>query len=126
MSQSSHYQRLREEARTMSAWTQHKFLLLIVGAIVIALVIVSISLGLYNSSGAAQLDFSRPGLESVRSKVDYNGSTRPYSATGPLDEAALKEFSTRYDEQARRVQSVDGFSSQALSDQALDLEKVFE
>lgn len=125
MSQSQLYEQLKDEAKTVDFWSQHRFFLLIAGAILIALFLVSIALSLYHSDGAAQLDLSRPGYQSVRDKVEKNTSSEAFSATGPLDEASLDEFRAKYQKQADRVKQTEGFSPEALSDRALELDRAF-
>jgi hypothetical protein len=60
---------LRQDAIAMTRWEQHKFFVLIAGVILLSTFLVSVALSLYNSSGAAQLDLSRPGFQEVRKQA---------------------------------------------------------
>lgn len=113
---------LRSEAIHMTKWQRHRFLLLIAAVIIISCVLVSISLSLYNSSGAAQVDLSRPGYQSVRSEASRDSTPEDaFPSTGDLDDAAFKQFDTAYDKHAKRVTGVDSFDPEALSDDSLQL-----
>ena len=112
---------LRRDTAAMTAWERHRFFLLIAGVIAIAMFLVSVALSLYNSSGAAQLDLSRPGYQAVRNQAKRDTSTASFSSTGELDKAALDQFSKLYGEQSGKVTSVDSFDEAALSQDSLQL-----
>lgn len=112
---------LRRDTAAMTAWEKHRFFLLIAGVIAIAMFLVSVALSLYNSSGAAQLDLSRPGYQAVRNQAKRDTSTASFSSTGELDKAALDQFSKLYGEQSGKVTSVDSFDEAALSQDSLQL-----
>ncbi len=111
---------LQQEAGKMSAWQQHRFMVLVVGVIMISLFMVSIALSIYNSSGAALLDLSRPGYQSVRDQAIDSRATS-YPSSGPLDAEALDEFEKMYDERTSKVIDVDSFDASALSEESLQL-----
>lgn len=119
------YTQLKEEAKNVTFWQQHRFLMLIGGAILISLAMVSIALYVYYSSGAFQLDLSRPGYQSVRDEIDYSSRDDSFSTSGPLDKEAFEEFRGLYKEQTEDARKTNGFSPEALSDQALGLDSVF-
>ena len=60
---------LKHEARELTRWEKHRFMFMVAGVITISLILVTISMNLYNSNGAAQVDLSRPGFQSVRGQV---------------------------------------------------------
>lgn len=107
--------------RVLNRWERHKFMMLVGLTIIIALFLVVVSLQLYNSSGAAQLDLSRPGYQSIREKagrtVDFTG----FPSTGPLDKKALEGFRSLYDTQVKEATTVDSFGGDVMSDTALNL-----
>jgi hypothetical protein len=106
---------------TLSFRDKHLFSLMIIGAIMIALALVIISMELYNSSGAAQLDLSRPGYKDVRAQVVSNDDFKDYSSSGPIDQAAVNEFVSIYNQQAKKTESVDAFGGDPLSADALGI-----
>lgn len=109
------------EAQFMSRWQQHKFMLLVGITIVVAFILVVISLWLYNSSGAAQLDLSRPGYQSVRDKVNHDKTFAGFSSSGPIDRSALDEFRRMYDEQLKEATTVESFGGDVMSDESLGI-----
>lgn len=57
------------------AQSKYRFLLLIIMSIAISGGLVAVSMAMYNVSGAAQLDLSRPGYNDVRDQVDKTDNT---------------------------------------------------
>ena len=104
----------------LTFWAAHRFLLLIVGTLIIAVVLVSVSIVLYNVSGSAQLDLSRPGYKSVSDKVDRNDTVTDYSAFGPVNKATIDEFTKIYDQQATKAKAVDAFNGDPLNPEVLE------
>lgn len=115
-------EQLVAEAHTLGRFERHKFMLLVGLTIAISMFLVWIALGLYNSSGAAQLDLSRPGYKSIRSQVSHDDTFTGYPSTGEMNKAALDQFRTLYSTQAEQATSVDSFGGGALSDQALGID----
>ncbi len=112
---------LRQDAIAMTKWEQHKFFVLIAGVILLSTFLVSVALSLYNSSGAAQLDLSRPGFQDVRKQASRDTPTKAFPSTGVLDKAALDSFSKLYSEQSAKVTETEGFDEAALSEESLQL-----
>lgn len=113
---------LRSEAFTMTAWQRHRFLVLIAGVIAVSCVMVAVALHLYNTSGAAQVDLSRPGYQDVRSEASRDKvPDSSFPSTGDLDAAAFKQFNEMYDKHAGRVIGVDSFDERALTDESLQI-----
>jgi len=106
----------------LSFWDQHRYLLLIAISIAIAMFLTGISMALYNSSGAAQLDLSRPGDSAVTSQAVKNDSNfADYANTGTLDKSSIDEFRNLYNAQATKAKAVDAFSSGSLDPAALEI-----
>lgn len=110
------------ESIEQSRWIHHRLALFVGGSIFIAFVLVMISMALYNSSGAAQLDISRPGYRSVQSKVDQTDNFESFPATGTVDKQTLEQFQKLYDKQTKQVDTSDAFSSSTLDDQVLGID----
>lgn len=104
----------------LTFWDQHRFMLLIAVTIVTALVLVVISLVIYNVSGSAQLDLSRPGYQGVSDKVDQTDSIDEYTASGPVNKATVDEFTKLYDAQAVKAKAVDAFNGDPLNPEVLE------
>ncbi len=106
----------------LSFWDRHRFPLLLAITIGIALFLVGTSMALYASSGAAQLDLSRPGYRAVSSQAlksdnDFEG----YSATGKMDQSAIDTFRALYTKQASKAKAVDAFSGDPLNPDVLEI-----
>lgn len=109
-----------EVAEELTYWDQHRFLLLIALTIIVAIVLVSISLVIYNVSGSAQLDLSRPGYQSVSDKVDPDDEIDEYDASGPVNKTTVNEFTTLYDAQAAKAKAIDAFNGDPLNPEVLE------
>lgn len=113
---------LKNEARAMTKWHQFRFLVLIAGTITVSIVIVMVSLNLYNSSGAAQVDLSRPGYQSIRKEASENNDPEDtFDSTGSLNSQVITNFQKIYNKHANQVIGVDSFGPDALSDDSLEL-----
>lgn len=109
------------EAPELSHWQQHRFLIMVFGAIGASLVLVVIAMALYINSTAIELDLSRPAYQSVRDQAGKDVPATNFPSTGPVDASALKSFSDIFAKQYDRAVGTDSFDKEALSDQALEL-----
>lgn len=103
----------------------HPFVFMIGLAILVALFLVYVALSLYQSSGAIQLDLSRPGYDSARQEASKDNQVfKGFAADGPINKDTLKEFDGLYKQKAAEALiGIDAFSSDALSDSALSLDR---
>jgi len=100
----------------LNFWQANKFLILIFASILISILLIIFSMFLYNISGAEQLDLSRPGYINVRSEaVDSSSEFKNYSETGIVDQAAIDEFKTLFDDQASKIKLADPFKGDPLN-----------
>lgn len=117
-------QPLIESDESLSVFSKHRMAVLISVTIVISLALVSIALVMYNLSGAAQLDLSRPGYKSVSNQVvDESDNIIDYSAFGPVNESTINEFKTIFDGQATSASAVDAFGGDPLNAKKLGIEQ---
>ncbi len=112
---------LYREAASMSRWQKHRFFVLIVGVIAVSMLLVGVALSLYNSSGTAQIDLSRPGYQDVRKQAAQGVAVQGYPSTGALDKKALDQFDAMYRDQAAKATSTASFDEAALSEGSLQL-----
>jgi hypothetical protein len=103
-------------------WSRHRFMGLVGLTIFVALFLVSVALALYNSSGAAQLDLTRPGYQSVREQAGHSTSFDGFAANGPLNKETTDQFRTLYDTQAEKATNVDSFAGNAMDEQTLSID----
>ncbi len=105
-----------------SSSSKSRFLLMISLSVIVSVVLVSISLSIYSSSGAAQLDLSRPGYQSIRSQAVTNDSDfKNYSSSGDINQTTINEFKTLYAGQATKAKAIDAFGGDPLNPDALGL-----
>jgi hypothetical protein len=112
---------LRQDAARMTWWQQHRFFALILAVNIISLLLVGVSLNLYNSSGAAQVDLSRPGYQSIQKEASSGEVSDSFASNGKLDAEAFDSFNKMYDNHARRVVGSGSFDAAALSVDSLQL-----
>lgn len=106
----------------LSFWARHRYFVLIFSTIFVSLVLVGVSMWMYYSSGAVQLDLSRPGYSSVANQVkDDEGKFTVYPSTGPVNKDTISQFQQTYDGQATNAKGVDAFGGDPLSPSALGL-----
>ena len=110
------------EASTMSHWQRHKFMVLVALTIIVSLFLVGVSMALYSSSGAAQLDLSRPGYQSVREQANPTSDFERFPSTGKLDSKTINDFKTLYDKKAKEATAVDSFGGKVMTDQSLSID----
>ena len=103
----------------LSFWDRHRISVLLGGSVIVAIILTIVSMTLYNISGTAQLDLSRPGTISVSDKVDTETKIDTFSSTGPVDTDTIKEFITMYDEQVEKAKAVDAFNGDPLNPEVL-------
>jgi len=102
-------------------WRRHRFLAMVGLAVIISMFLVIVAMGLYSSSGAAQLDLSRPGYQAVRKEVTQDPGGETYPDTGVLDKAAIEQFMKLYDNRAASVSVTNSFDPTAMTDETLQL-----
>jgi hypothetical protein len=77
---------------------------------------------IYNISGTAQLDLSRPGYISVRSQVDSSdGDFQTYPSNGTINKNIINDFKDLYNKQAKKIKAVDAFGGSPLTSTALGI-----
>lgn len=101
-----------------------KLYALIGGVIAVAVVLVTIAMAVYNSSGAAQLDLSGPGYVSVRKDLTDESRSTSFTATGELDSAAFDEFESLLKKRKQSIQAINGFDPAAVNNDAFKFDPV--
>lgn len=101
---------------------RNQFIIMLIMSVSVAIIMVVISMLIYNNSGAAQLDLSRPGYVSVRDKAVKNDDNfQSYSGSGEINQTTISEFQILFSKQAKKIKSVDAFGGDPLSPEALGL-----
>ena len=110
---------LKQQAATeLSKWQQHRFFMLIVLVIAVSMALVMISISLYNSSGAAQVDLSLPGYKSIQKRASQDHSETNFSSDGTLDSEAFAAFDKAYGRHLERLEG-DNYDARPLSEESL-------
>lgn len=105
---------------------RHNFLIFISFSIFLSFCLVVVSMMMYNGSGAAQLDLSRPGYVTVRSQAgSTSNSYKDYSSTGAINQSVIDEFDALFKAQSSKITSANVFSGDPLSPEALGIGAVF-
>lgn len=113
---------MNETSFLPSRFARHKFVTLIFGTLTISIILVSISLWLYASSGTELLDLSRPGYQDVsKSLASENSASKEFSSTGPLDHKIMTEFQSLYSDNTKKVINGAPFGGDPLSPDTLGL-----
>lgn len=111
---------VRFVAEQLPFWHKHRLSILMIIAVTAALILTVVSVMIYNTSGAAQLDLSRPGYRAVSDKVDKKQSIDTYSASGPVTKDSIQEFIKLYDRQSEKAKAVDAFNGDPLNPEVLE------
>jgi hypothetical protein len=111
-----------EDANHLPGWQKHRFMLMVGCSIVISLLMVGVSLKLYASSGAAQLDLSRPGYEHVSETVSQAEVFKGFSSTGSIDKQTFEEFRAMYAKRAAQATDITSFGGDVMNDAALSID----
>lgn len=101
---------------------RRRLITMISGAIGVSLLLVGISMSLYNTSGTALLDLSVPGLQTVRTKVQASTDDTDFSATGTIDEQTVKTFRTLYEDHTKPLLQTQAFREDPVTDKALGID----
>lgn len=102
--------------------SKQRFLIMITGSVIITFIVVTIGMVMYNSSGTAQLDLSRPGYKSVRSQsITGDNNLQQFSENGPINQSTFDSFKKIYSDQAAKLKAADAFNGDPLSPEALGI-----
>lgn len=106
---------------------KNKFVIMIILSVIVACALVVVSLLIYQASGAAQVDLSRPGYVSVRDKAVKNDDDfMTFSGSGQINQKAIAEFKQIFAKRVVEVKLVDAFSGDPLSPESLGVDLVDE
>ncbi|GHU08074.1 hypothetical protein FACS189431_3670 [Alphaproteobacteria bacterium] len=102
---------------------RYRFAVMIILATAIALLLTSISITIYISSGAINVDLSRPGYEKVREDTAGDVEVEaPFPSSGPVDDSVRMDLLRRLDNLQADLDQMNDFGGDTLSDKSLELE----
>ena len=101
---------------------KHQWPVFITVVLIVTTALTGVSMWLYQTSGAAKLDLSRPGYEKIREDVKDGGdNTKPFSPTGTLNKEAVADFRSRYENIKSRLNQMNNYDNAVMSDENLGL-----
>lgn len=114
--------------KNQSKVKQNQLSIFIFSALAVALILIGVSLWMYEEFGTAQLDLSRPSLQEAReqAKKDAEREKREkaeadnFDSTGKIDSKSLDKFGKLYDRSLNRLKD-NFFGENALSDETLNI-----
>ncbi|MDR1196742.1 MAG: hypothetical protein LBL08_00485 [Candidatus Nomurabacteria bacterium] len=109
--------------RLLEIVRNNRFAFMIGGVSLVTLVLTIISTTIYVSSGAINIDLSRPGYETVRDDTENEAPVNEFSPSGPIDKETVEDFNQRLSQIQSETAKMNNFSADALSDEALNLGK---
>lgn len=104
--------------RITDFFAKRRLLLGIIFAVIIALVMTSLSLHLYDRDDVSRLDVSLPNRENIRSSAGES-EVQKFDSSGPLDAQALSDFQKLYTKNRSALDALGKFDSDALSSDSL-------
>ena len=113
-----------QDLKVVPFYARHLFGVMVAASITIAVALVFISMGLYYSSGASQLDLSSPSYVDVRNQVDNSDDFSEYSNTGKMNASAVSNFKSLFNQKVEKIKSVDIFGGDPLSPESLGMWRV--
>lgn len=90
-------------------------------AFIVAIIMTSISVGLYIQSGVANIDLSRPGYANIRKDIVPVDNNQGFSSNGPINPKTIDDFNALYKTQSTALHSYDSFSGSSLSNDNLGI-----
>lgn len=113
-----------KERNIMDYVQAHSLVIGVAGVVGVAIILTSINMVLYVTTGTSKLDLSRPGYESARKEVsneDKLDQQKSFSSIGKLDKKTLDEYLVSYKKKQQALQRYDKFSTEILENPQLNL-----
>ena len=111
---------MRQRFNKFRRYLNHnRFIVTVAGAIVVSLLLVTVSIAIYVRDGAILLDLSRPSYAPVREKIKKGDITPAFSSNGKLDLDIVKDFRTQLKQQTSEINKLGSFDGAAINDEAL-------
>lgn len=99
------------------------FSLMLIIVIGVSAIFVYLAMYMYDKSGTAQLDLSRPEYASVRTKVNSKESTKPFEVKKNITADDLDRFEKRYQEASKQASEYhNSFAIDEIGDEKLGIE----
>lgn len=109
----------RPKLPTNNLSSRHQLTIALSLAILIALLLTVTSVIIYEVSGAAMLDLSRPGYEPARKQLQKTNGQLQFSSKEPIDQSVVKKFRSLYKKQTDDIHKLNSFNGKVLDDSQL-------
>jgi hypothetical protein len=101
--------------------SHYQFATMITSAVLLTAILTTVSIWIYVSSGAINIDLSRPGYEKIREETSAEATETQFLPSGPIDKAVVDDFNSRLESLQARLSSMNNFSNDVVSDEALGI-----
>ena len=101
--------------------SQYKFALMILSVVALTVIMTVASIWIYTSSGAINIDLSRPGFENIREETSASDPETQFKSSGPIDKDSVDDFNTRLESLQVKINSMNNFSNDVMSDESLGI-----
>lgn len=101
--------------------SHYQFVAMVVLAVIIAVLLTSVSILVYVHSGAINIDLSRPGYEKNREETSITDTENQFQTSGPIDQETVDDFNNRLQTLQDEINSMNNFSNKVMSDKALNI-----
>ncbi|MDR3125947.1 MAG: hypothetical protein LBU20_02680 [Candidatus Nomurabacteria bacterium] len=98
-----------------------QFAVMITAAVLLTAALTTVSIWIYISSGAINIDLSRPGYEKIRAETLSEEPSSQFLSSGPIDRNVIETFNGRVEALQTELNSMNNFSSDVVSDEALGI-----
>ena len=113
---------LKNDAHLRTKWEHGRFYAFLAATIGIALLLVSIAMGMYTTSGTSQLDLSRPGYIGAQKNMNNDTKTiTTFPSSGVFDKQAFDDFRKMYDERLEALKAINGYDPAAVNNDSFNL-----
>ena len=110
---------IQKKARIQYLIGRHRLTIALAGAILAAFLLTIVSIIIYEASGAAKLDLSRPGYEPARKQLQKPNNQLQFSSKGQIDQSVIKKFRSLYKQQTDDIHKLGAFDKKILEDSQL-------
>lgn len=115
----------RNKGRNIMDYIQaHSLVIGVATVVTVAIILTSVNMALYVTTGTSKLDLSRPGYESARKEVsseDKLDQQKSFPSIGKLNKKDLDEYLVNYKKKQQTLQRYDKFSTEILDNSQLNL-----
>lgn len=107
--------------KVAAAANRHKLFAALTLAIVAALALTGVSIGMYYVGGFFRYDLSRPGYEKERTEIAPTQAPKDYDTTSPVTKPVVDDFLKEFDARQKDIKAYGDYRDPSLSDEDLQI-----